>query len=135
MVLIGLRPAVSTEQNITQAGRILRSPRIKLSGDGHDLSTQRDWWATLIVGVACVACFGIGFMLLIFAARQKDYLAVLPPFILVEGVGVLYLWLMLSTSYELTATEIIVRLGPYRRGSPRRRLPRLYLQRDFFHPA
>lgn len=76
--------------------------------------SKRDKWIVLLILPAFVYMIGAGLCLIVLPV-----LGVLPPWLLISGVSLLatggfLLWCFLSSSAEITTTDLIVRFGPAR---------------------
>ena len=75
-------------------------------------ASKRDLWVTLVLWVAALATAFIGVEQLLRPGPVAGRLLVAA---LCTGLGAFIVWLLYTTSYELTAAKLIVRSGPIRR--------------------
>jgi hypothetical protein len=78
-------------------------------------TAKKDWWVRLLMLPPILAVLGGGLLLLTLAAAGTLWLV---PGLMLTGTGLLVLWVYAATSYEITDTHVVARLGPYRRRMP-----------------
>jgi hypothetical protein len=75
---------------------------------------KSDWWIACLVVPTSLLSIGIGAFIAYLTVRQA-----MPPLpgllgtVLPLGVGWLLLWMFWGTSYEISETELVNRLGPF----------------------
>jgi hypothetical protein len=74
--------------------------------------SKRDWWIAALVLPVCLVVPALGIFLLSLALMQAAPALVVVPGLSMLIIGLLISWLFLSTTYEITSAELIVRLGP-----------------------
>jgi hypothetical protein len=93
-------------------------------------AAKKDWWVRLLVLPPTLAALAAGLALLLGTPGPAGA-PLLVPGLLLAGVGLLLLWLYAATSYEITGTHVVARLGPYRRRIPLDRIAEVTSTRRF----
>jgi hypothetical protein len=76
--------------------------------------SKKDLWIVLLVLPISLLLLGVGLFLLLLVVTQAAPWPAMIPGLILSGVGGLILWAMLSTSCEITSSDLIVRFGPVR---------------------
>jgi hypothetical protein len=79
---------------------------------------KQDWWVACLVVSAGVGLVGLGLAAIYQAAQGMPFnLGLIPP-VAAAAMGGLMLWMFCATSYEITESNLIARLGPFRWQTP-----------------
>jgi Bacterial PH domain len=76
--------------------------------------SKRDLGVALVVLPLCLGMVGLGLFLLALVLIQGATLYLFMPGLLLAALGMLNLWAFLSTSYQITQADLLVRFGPLR---------------------
>jgi hypothetical protein len=76
-------------------------------------SSKKDWWLAGLLGLVIAVELVAGAALMGIALVSGPWQVLIPASILLL-VGGLLLWILVGTSYEITETSLVIRLGPFR---------------------
>jgi Bacterial PH domain len=86
---------------------------------------KKDGWVGIILFVAGVGIIGVGIfmMYMLMSGVIPPAPSLLIAFFTVEPlIGVVLLWILLGSSYEITDADLIIRFGPFRSTTPLERI-------------
>lgn len=94
---------------------------------------KRDGWAVGIAGGLSVAYLALAAILAAFLAPSAPGVLIVVGCL--AGTAALLLWCLLGTSYEITAAEVVVRVGPFRKRLPLGSIAEVRAVRTMWQPA
>jgi hypothetical protein len=96
---------------------------------------KKDGWAAAILLIIALLLIGVG--ILIWYLVLTGMLPILPktliPILVPPLAAIMLLWILYGTSYELTASDLIIRYGPFRWKTPLQRIVAVVPTRKVFH--
>jgi hypothetical protein len=95
---------------------------------------KKDKWAAGILLIIALLLMGVGILVwyLVLAGMLPIIPPTLIPVFVPPMVGIVLLWILYGTNYEMTASDLIVRFGPIRWRMPLERIVKVVPRRKVF---